>query len=76
VQIARDVLQFKTVRRGERQYDIVFGGGRLQFEIELAAESFAQRQPPGAVDLFQRSHQRRLVGTYSRATRPGTLLPL
>ena len=41
VQITRDVLQFETVGRRERQYDIVFGGSHLQFEIELATETLA-----------------------------------
>src|SRR5205823_9814677 len=35
---------------GQRQDDVVFGGGRLQLEIELGAEALAQRQAPGAVE--------------------------
>src|SRR5436190_22293981 len=34
----------------ERQQDCVFGGRRLQLEIELAAESFTERESPGLVD--------------------------
>ncbi len=34
----------------QRQHDRVFGRGRLQLKIELAAEPLAQRQTPGAVD--------------------------
>src|SRR5262249_56754419 len=30
--------------------DIVFGGGRLQLEIELAAKALAQRQSPSTVE--------------------------
>ena len=46
----RDVAQGKAVGLGERDDDIVLGGGGLDLEIELAAEALAQRQPPGAVD--------------------------
>ena len=36
--------------RRERQHDRVFGRGSLQLEIELAAETFAERETPRAVD--------------------------
>ena len=32
--------------RPERQHQAVFGGRRLQLEVELAAEALAERQPP------------------------------
>src|SRR3954453_14354932 len=34
----------------ERQQDGVFGGRRLQLEVELTAESFTEREPPRLVD--------------------------
>ncbi len=42
--------QFKAVRRGQRQHDVVFGCRRLKFEVELPAEALAQSEAPGAVD--------------------------
>ena len=50
VQIAEDVGQRKRVLRSERQQQPVFGGRRLQLEVELAAEALAQRQSPRLVD--------------------------
>ena len=50
MQIARHLGQIETVSRGQRQHDVVLGRRSLQFEVELAAEAFAQRQPPGAID--------------------------
>ena len=50
VQIARDLGELEAVRGGERQHDVVLGRGRLELEVELAAEALAQRQPPGAID--------------------------
>ncbi len=50
MEVARDFGEFETMRGGQRQDDIVFGCGGLQLEIELAAESFAQGEAPGAVD--------------------------
>ena len=38
------------MRLTERQHDRVFGGRRLQLEIERPAEALAQREPEGAVD--------------------------
>ena len=35
--------------RSERQDQVIFVGGRLQFKIKTAAEAFAQRQTPGLV---------------------------
>src|SRR2546421_11118476 len=50
MQVARNLGQFEAVRNGKRKHDVVFGGCRLQLEVELAAEAFAQCQTPGAVD--------------------------
>ncbi|MNI15292.1 hypothetical protein D3C73_685880 [compost metagenome] len=50
VQVAPDIVQFKTVAGGQRQHDGVFAGGGLQFEVEGATETLAQGQAPGAVD--------------------------
>src|SRR3954451_11192564 len=35
---------------GQRDDNVVFGRGRLELEIELAAETLAQRQPPRTID--------------------------
>src|SRR5258707_1206970 len=37
------------MRVSQRQHDVIFGGGGLQFEIECPAEALAQRQSPGAI---------------------------
>ena len=50
VQELEDHLQRERVLLAERNDDAVVGGGRLQLEIEGAAEALAQRQAPGAVD--------------------------
>ena len=50
MEIARDVAKLETVRRGQRQHDIVLGRRRLQLEIEFAAEALAQGQAPGAIE--------------------------
>ena len=50
MQIAGDLGELEAVRGGEREHDVVLGRRRLQLEIELAAETLAQRQAPGAVD--------------------------
>ena len=50
MEVARDIAKLETVRRGQRQDDIVFGRRRLQFEIEFAAEALAQSQSPGAIE--------------------------
>src|SRR4051794_7521385 len=52
MQIAAHFLQGKTMAGSQRQDDCVFRGGRLKFEVELAAETLAQRQTPGAVDAI------------------------
>ena len=49
VQVAEDVGERERVLRAERQQQALFGGGRLQLEVELPAEALAQRQRPGAV---------------------------
>ena len=40
----------ETVRLAQRQHDRVLRGGRLQLEVERAAEALAQGEPEGAVD--------------------------
>ena len=50
MQIAEDVGERKRMLRPERQQQRVFGGRRLQLEIELPAEALAQRQAPRLVD--------------------------
>ena len=45
----KDFVERKTVRWPKRKHDRIFSGRRLQFEIELAAKTFAQRQSPGAI---------------------------
>ena len=49
-QVARHVFERKTVRRRQRQHDRVLGRRGLQLEIELPAETLAQREPPCAID--------------------------
>ncbi len=43
-------LERKGVLVAQRDHDAVVGRGGLQFEIEGAAESLAQSQPPCAID--------------------------
>ena len=50
VQVAEDIRQRERVLRPQRQHQRVFGGGGLQLEVELAAETLAQGEPPGLVD--------------------------
>ena len=50
MEVTRDVAKLETVRRGQRQHDIVFGRRRLQLEIEFAAEALAQSQTPGPIE--------------------------
>ncbi len=50
MEIAFDVVERETMRGGQRQDDVVLGRGRLDLEIELAAEALAQRQAPRAVE--------------------------
>src|SRR5258708_11423667 len=50
MKIAGNLREFKAVRRGQRQHDVVFSCGRLKFEVELPAEALAQSEAPGAVD--------------------------
>ena len=50
MQIAHHLVERETVRFGQRDDDVVFGRGSLELEIELAAETLAQRQPPRAID--------------------------
>ena len=50
VHIPEDVGKRKRVLRPEGEQERVLGRGRLQLEVELAAELLAQGQRPGAVD--------------------------
>ena len=50
MQIPEDVGERERMLRSERQQQRVFGRRRLQLEIELPAESLAQRQAPRLVD--------------------------
>src|SRR5207245_3319827 len=50
VEIAEHVCQRERVLRAEREQQAVLGGGRLQLEVELAAESLAQGEAPRLVD--------------------------
>ena len=50
MEVAGDVAELETVRRGQRQHDVVLGRRRLQLEIELAAKALAQREAPGPID--------------------------
>src|SRR5262245_58587045 len=49
-EIPRYIGEVEAVRGGERQDDVILRCRRLELEIELAAEAFAQSEPPGAVD--------------------------
>ena len=49
VQVRSHFDQREAVAGRKRQHDRIFGRRGLQFEIELAAEAFAQRQAPGAI---------------------------
>src|SRR5687768_18599313 len=46
VDVAENVRQWERVLRSKRQHQRVFGGRRLQLEVELSAELLAQRQRP------------------------------
>src|SRR6516162_11581061 len=50
MQIVPYLIEIEAVRLGQRQYDIVLSCRGLQLEIELAANSLAQSEPPGTVD--------------------------
>ena len=43
-------FQRESMLFGERDVDAVVGSGRLQFEIEGAAEALAQSESPGPID--------------------------
>lgn len=49
-QVAPHFVEREAVRERQRQDDRVVGRGRLQFEVEAAAEALTQREPPRAVD--------------------------
>src|SRR6476661_9283071 len=50
MQILEDIGERERVLLAKRQQKRVFGRGRLQFEVELPAETLAQRQRPRLVD--------------------------
>src|SRR2546422_6072720 len=50
LQVLEHVLEREAVLGAERQDDRVLGGGRLQLEVEAAAEPLAERESPGPVD--------------------------
>ena len=50
MEVPEHVGERKRVLRAERQEQRVVGGGRLQLEVELAAEALAEREAPGAID--------------------------
>ena len=50
MKIPEDIRQRERVLRPEREHQRVFGGRRLQLEVELPAESLAEREPPRLVD--------------------------
>jgi hypothetical protein len=45
-----DVGEREAVLLGQGDADSIVGGGGLQFEVEAAAEPFAESQAPGAID--------------------------
>ena len=49
VQIPCGLCQLEAMRMSQRQHDMIFGGRRLQLEIECPAEPLAQRQSPRAI---------------------------
>ncbi len=49
VQVAEHISERERVLRSERQQQRIFGRRGLKLEVELTAESLAQRQRPGAV---------------------------
>src|SRR5689334_22979588 len=46
----KDFVEREAVGWPKREHDGVFSGRGLQFEIELAAETFAQRESPRAIE--------------------------
>ncbi len=50
MQVTANLFQRKAMTGRQRQHNRIFGGRRLQFEIEGAAEALAQRQPPRTID--------------------------
>ena len=49
-EVGEDRVEREGVAVGQRDHDAVVGGRGLKLEVEVDAEAFAQRQPPGAVD--------------------------
>ena len=43
-------IERKTVGWTKRKHYGIFGGGRLQLKIKLAAKALAERQTPGAIE--------------------------
>ena len=50
VQIVKNLVERETVRWTKRKHYRIFGGRGLQFEVELATKTLAQRQSPGAIE--------------------------
>src|SRR5437867_12193779 len=50
MEIPEDIGERKRVLRPEREEQRVLGGGRLQLEVELAAEALPEREAPRLVD--------------------------
>src|SRR5262249_3083609 len=48
-QILKHLFELKTVSRSKRKNDRVFGGCRLQLEVELPAKALSKRKPPRAI---------------------------
>src|SRR4051812_34109835 len=44
-----NVVERKAVCWSKGENDRVLGGGSLEFEVELTAETFAQRESPGTI---------------------------
>src|SRR4030095_2845619 len=63
MQVTRDLVERKTVAVRQRQHDRVLGRRGLQLEIELAAETLAQRQAPGAIQAAAKRRVDHELGT-------------
>ncbi len=50
MEVAEDVREGERVLRPEREQQRILGRGRLQLEIELTAESLAERESPRSID--------------------------
>src|SRR5205085_8554448 len=50
MEVARDLVKREAMAGREREHDRVLGRRSLQLEIEFAAEAFAEREAPCAID--------------------------